>query len=192
MKQGRPGTTARDVMRTEVATLSADDTIQSALELFEESGISGAPVVANEQLVGMLTLADLARTEHRKDGRIQTNDEYELGEPTGEELADELDPAEVFFSKEDYSPEVLGPTLVGDWMSRGVISVPPEATLAEVCGVMVNEQIHRVCVLEHGRLVGLVTTFDVVRHVARGVAMTRDTPRRARAASRRSAKRLGR
>ena len=188
MKQRRPGATARDVMRTEIATLSTDDTIQTALELFEESGISGAPVVANERLVGMLTLADLARTEHRKDGRIQANGDYELGEPTGEELADELDPAEVFFSKEDYSPEVLGRTLVGDWMSRGVVSVPPEATLAEVCGVMVNEQIHRVCVLEQGRLVGLVTTFDIVRHVARAPAVAPHAPRRARAASRRSAK----
>ena len=83
----RPSSTARDVMRTEIATLSTDDTIQTALELFEESGISGAPVVAGEKLVGMLTLADLGRSERRENGCIRTTGEYEMSEPAGEELA---------------------------------------------------------------------------------------------------------
>ena len=171
----RPSSTARDVMRTEIATLSTDDTIQTALELFEESGISGAPVVAGEKLVGMLTLADLGRSERRENGCIRTTGEYEMSEPAGEELADEPDPDEVFFSKEDYSSAVLGPARVGDWMSVGVISVPPDASLAEVCRVMVENHVHRVCVLEEGRLVGLVTTFDVLREIARGAGGAKKT-----------------
>lgn len=162
------GVKAKDVMRSEVATLAADDSIESALALFEEARISGAPVVSNGRLVGMLTLADVSRPEHLRAGRIETEREYELSEPSGEELTDELDPDEVFYLKEDYSPEVLGRERVADWMTSGVVSVPAQATLQEVCRVMVERQIHRVCVAEGDKLVGLITSFDVVRHVAGG------------------------
>lgn len=161
------GLTAKDVMRREVATLSADDSIETALALFEESRISGAPVVANGRLVGMLTLADVSRPEHLREDRIETGREYELSEPTGEERTDELDPDEVFYLKEDYSPEVLGRQRVADWMTSGVVSVPATASLEEACRVMVERQIHRVCVAEGEKLVGLITSFDVVRQVAR-------------------------
>src|SRR5688572_1318792 len=139
------GLTAKDVMRVEVATLSADDSIQTALALFEESRISGAPVVANGRLVGMLTLADVSRPEHLHEDRIETGRDYELSEPSGEERTDELDPDEVFYLKEDYSLEVLGRERVSDWMTSGVVSVPASASLEDVCRVMVERQIHRVC-----------------------------------------------
>jgi CBS domain-containing protein len=166
--QQHSSTTAKDVMRREVATLSADDSIETALALFEESRIGGAPVLANGRLVGMLTLTDISRPEHLREGRIETGREYDLSEPSGEERTDELDPDEVFYLKEDYSPEVLGRERVADWMSSGVVSVPADASLEEVCRVMVERQIHRVCVAEGSKLVGLITSFDVVRHVARG------------------------
>jgi CBS domain-containing protein len=167
---------AKDLMRGEVATLSADDSIETALALFEESRISGAPVVESGRLVGMLTLADVSRTEHLRQGRIETEREYELAEVSGEELTDELDPDEVFYVKEDYSPGVIGRERVGDWMTRGVVSVPVDAPLEEVCRVMVEHQIHRVCVSEGEKLVGLITSFDVVRHVARGARATSARP----------------
>ncbi len=159
---------ARDLMHREVVTLSPADTIETALGLFEESGISGAPVVADERLLGVLTLADISRTEHLKGDRIETRREYELSEPVGEERTDELDPEEVLFAKEDYSPQVLGRELVGDWMTTGVVAVRPGASLEEVCKVMVNRQIHRVFVTEEKKLLGVISSFDVVRHVARG------------------------
>lgn len=41
---------ARQLMRTKVATLAPDDTLETAIALFEEPGISGAPVVAGDGL----------------------------------------------------------------------------------------------------------------------------------------------
>ena len=161
--------TARNLMRTDVQTLSPSDTIETALALFEESRISGAPVVADGRLVGVLTLSDVASPEHQRDGRLRTRGDYELSEPVGEELTDEVDPEEVVFRKEDYSPEVLGRELVGDWMSSGVVSVPPSAPLQRVCEVMAQKSIHRVFVTEGERLLGVISSLDVVRHVAGGV-----------------------
>jgi CBS domain-containing protein len=169
---------ARDLMRTKVETLSPEDTVETALARFEEIGIGGAPVMADGRLVGMLTLTDVARTEHLENGQPATRSEYAWGDP--EELED-ADPEEVFY-RDNYSPEVLGRALVGDWMSRGVVSVPPEASLQRVCQVMVREQIHRVCVTSGDRLVGLITSFDVVRHLA-GSGPGR-SPSRARRAAR--------
>lgn len=157
---------ARDVMQSDVATLSAADTIETALSLFEEARISGAPVLSNGRLVGMLSLADISRPEHLRDGRIETERDYVLSEPVGEERTDELDPEEAFYLKEDYSPALLGRELVGTWMSSGVVSVSPETPLTRVCEVMLDRQVHRVCVTRGEKLLGLISTFDVVRHVA--------------------------
>ena len=100
------GVTARDLMRTKVETPSAEDTVETALARFEEARI-GAPVVADGRLVGMLTLTDIARTEHLAEGKDETHGEYALSEPDGEELESNVDPGEVFYLKEDNSPERL-------------------------------------------------------------------------------------
>ncbi len=165
----------REVMRKEVATLSPDDAIETALESFEEAGISGAPVVdMGGRLVGVLTLADVARTEHLKDDRLSARrGGYEMGEPVGEEFSDELDPDEVFYVKEDYSSEALGRDLVGDWMTREVVSVGPDEDLAQACRAMADRKIHRVFVTDQEKLVGMITSFDVVRWVARDAASSR-------------------
>lgn len=164
MKTAQPR--ACDVMQADVATLSAADTIETALALFEEAHISGAPVVSNGRLVGMLSLADISRPEHLRGGRIETERDYVLSEPVGEEETDEVDPEAAFYLKEDYSPALLGRELVGTWMSSGVVSVSPETPLPQVCEVMLDRQVHRVCVTRGEKLLGLISTFDVVRHVA--------------------------
>jgi CBS domain-containing protein len=167
---------ARDLMRTDVAILAPGDTIESALALFEEARISGAPVVSDGRLVGVLTLADVSRTEHLSGDRMQTRRESDLAEPVGEERTDELDPEEVFYSKEDYSAELLGRDLVGDWMTSEAVTVAPDAPLERICRTMVENRIHRVFVAEEQKLVGLISSFDIVRLVAGG----RREPRPAR------------
>jgi CBS domain-containing protein len=162
-------TRAEDLMRTHLISLSPDDTIVAAIAQLEESRISGAPVVdENGKLAGVLSLSDIARTDHLAGDRVAAErGDFEMSEPSGEERTDEVDPNDVFFLKEDYSAELLGRELVGDWMTRDVISVSPEATLEEVCQVMVSEHIHRVFVTEAEKLVGVISSFDVVRKIAR-------------------------
>lgn len=157
---------ARDLMRTEVACLSPEDTIESALQSFEELRISGAPVVDGAgRMVGVLTLSDVARPEHTSGDRLETAPrEFDLAEES-EGAGDEL-PGEVFFAKEDYSVEVRGRELVSDWMAEEVLSVRPDAPLSEVCEAMVNQGIHRLFVTQGDKLVGVVSSFDVMRAVA--------------------------
>jgi CBS domain-containing protein len=61
----------------------------------------------------------------------------------------------------------LGPELrVADVMSQGAVSVPPDATLAEVARTMVDGKLHRVLVSDGEHLLGIVSALDVLRAVA--------------------------
>jgi CBS domain-containing protein len=161
---------ARDLMREDVITLAPDDTIDSALQTLEEAHIGGAPVVdSGGRLIGVLSLSDIARTEHVAGDRMQTQPgEFDLAEEVGEEEEEDPDPDAIFFAKQNYSPEVRGRERVCDWMAREVISVRPGASLVEVCEVLVSQGIHRVFVTEGRKLAGVVSSMDVARVVARG------------------------
>jgi CBS domain-containing protein len=165
----------RDAMRRNVTTLAPGDEIEGALARFEEARISGAPVVdASGKLVGVLTLTDVARPDRLRESRVSVQrGAFEMSEIAGDELTDELDPEEVFYSKEDYSADLLGGERVSEWMTGEVVSVSPDASLEAACKAMVSHQIHRVFVTEGERLVGVLTSFDVVRALAGGRAATR-------------------
>ena len=51
----------KDVMRSPVITVRADDPVEQAALLMEEHRISGLPVLENGNLVGILTITDLMR-----------------------------------------------------------------------------------------------------------------------------------
>ena len=68
--------------------------------------------------------------------------------------------------EESDEPNQLAADRVRDWMNPEVISISPDATLRQVCK-MAADKIHRVLVVEDGHSVGIVTSFDVVTHVAR-------------------------
>jgi CBS domain-containing protein len=159
---------ARDLMRTEVVTLSPDATIREAVETLQDDKLGGVPVLdGSEKVVGFLSLADIARIEHLQGDRVaESRGDRQLANPIGEALEEESVDDEEFGGRDDYSPEMLGHETVGQWMTRGVVSVPPSATLKEVCATMVRESVHRLVVLERGRLKGIISTMDVVRHLA--------------------------
>ena len=59
--------------------------------------------------------------------------------------------------------QLLGRTTVEQIYSPTVHSVGPQATLHEVVGLMLREHVHRLPVVQEGRLMGLVSTLDVLR-----------------------------
>ncbi len=51
--------------------------------------------------------------------------------------------------------------LVKDWMTRDVVTIPPDMTLPEAHRLMEDKKIRRLPVLNEGRLVGIVTRGDI-------------------------------
>ena len=52
---------------------------------------------------------------------------------------------------------------VGDVMSRNVVTVGPDADLNEVARTMLERKIGGLPVVEHGRLVGIITESDIFK-----------------------------
>lgn len=160
---------ARDLMQPEVVTLRPDAPLREALVTLEEAEISGAPVVdASGRPVGFLTTRDIARSEHLEGDRLaDVRRESDLVDLDG--VTDDAGAAEEaeLLELDGYSPTLLGSGSVQDWMSEEVTAVAPDDDLRGVCRAMADNGIHRVLVLERGRIVGIVTTMDVVRYLAR-------------------------
>ncbi len=158
-------TKARDVMRKNVQKLESGMPIDRAIALFEEAHISGAPVVdAQDRVVGVLTLADVANAELAAKSRLEgTSREYAVGGWRGDE--EDLSEDE-FVSMESLAIDAESGDTVAEWMTQEVVSVRSEASLRDVCRVMAENKIHRVLVVDEKKLHGIVTNSDVVRWIA--------------------------
>jgi CBS domain-containing protein len=171
-------TRVRDVMTPEVTTLDAASTLREAADLFAAEGISGAPVTQGDEVVGVLSVRDVldfaaslppspdeVPQETSDDEEIDYDDE---GTRFFVDLWDEA-PADVLARLEASEMggwDVLAEHDVSEIMTRRVISVSPEATIREVARELLSHRIHRIVVMEDDHLAGLVTTTDLVRHLA--------------------------
>jgi CBS domain-containing protein len=146
---------ARDVMQRDVLTIDAAATILDAYRLFVEEEISGAPVVDEDgRVLGVLSARDLLRviTEERDTALVQTSYFRDTEEFSGPDWAG---------GPEDFQDRLAGRT-VGDTMTPGAIVVALDAPIAEVARTLRRQRVHRILVVDDDRLVGLITSFDLV------------------------------
>ena len=64
-------------------------------------------------------------------------------------------------------------------MTRGVVTIPPSATLRKAASVMLGRSIGCLPVVDDGRLVGIVTTSDLLSALAKGDIHPGSSPERA-------------
>jgi CBS domain-containing protein len=175
--------TVRDLMTTDVATVDPDLTLREAVELFTQRHVSGAPVTAGGRLVGVLSASDVLAFEGATPGIPTERPEVELeewNEPT-EWVEGEEAPA-AFFNEQwgdvgadvlERFAEVSGPEwdrlaehTVSEAMTPSLCSVAPFVDIYTAAEYMVRAGIHRLIVLDNGRLVGVLSSMDIVRAVA--------------------------
>ena len=56
---------------------------------------------------------------------------------------------------------------VRDLMTPKIVGCAPGDALGKVARMMIAKRVHRVVVIERGKVAGLISATDVVRHVAR-------------------------
>jgi len=146
---------AKDVMTTEVVTVSPETTVQDLAKILSEKGISGAPVVdANQRLIGIVSEGDLLhRAETGTERRVQRRRSWWL-----ESVAAEQELAR------DYV-KAHGRT-VADIMTREVISAEETTDLADLAMLLETKRVKRVPVVSGGKLVGIVSRANLVRALA--------------------------
>jgi CBS domain-containing protein len=147
--------TAKDIMQSQVVTVSPDAPLHSTQRLFYEEGIHGAPVVDEQgRVVGMITSTDILRAATEAEEAAPSGPGYfrdDLDYPTG------LLP----LAPEEFQ-ERLQDVTVGDFMTEGVVHVEPSTPICELARTIRENKIHRLLVVENGTLRGIVSTFDLV------------------------------
>ncbi len=63
---------------------------------------------------------------------------------------------------------LLGKTTVATIMTTRPLGVSPETSVREAAQQMLYAEVHRLYVVEHDRVVGVISTTDIVRAVATG------------------------
>ena len=142
----------KDMMVKNFTAIPQDATIREAAEILQNGGFSGAPVVdGKNNLVGIISEKDLFQTLY----------------PTYDEF---------------YQEEALIPTMDSEAMQKWLkesgnkrikdiikkpISTTPETPLVKIGAIMLAQGIHRLPVLENGKLVGIITRRSLYRTIFR-------------------------
>jgi len=139
---------ARDIMQLQPITATPDMTIEDAVRLMVVCRISGLPVVdAAGAVVGVLSEGDLLR---RTELGTETRSSGWRAWLTGQGHA-----------AGDYVRSHA--RRVSEVMTTPVVSVAPQADLADVVAIMESRRVKRVPVVADGSLVGVLTRADLMR-----------------------------
>ncbi len=151
--------TVRSIMQADVLTVDPDTTIKALVRLLSDNGVSGVPVVDEQDvLVGVVSMTDVIRLAAEEGGgAYDASDDFFLPEWTSRK-GPSWDALPLNESFDDVR--------VGDIMTPVAFTVPPTATVTELADFLLRGHIHRAVVEEGGRLLGIVTTFDVLKVVA--------------------------
>ena len=146
---------ARDIMTTNVVSISPEMPTRKVAKLLMEKGISAVPVVdASGAPIGMVSEGDIVRREI--DRREPRRDWWLEMLAEGEDLATEF---------LDYIKGADRP--VREVMVVPVVTVGEDTPVQAVAETLLEHRIKRVPVLRNGRIVGIVSRADLVRALAR-------------------------
>lgn len=152
-----------DIMTADVYAFAQDTSLETAARVLTTRRISGAPVLdPSGRPLGVVTMADLVDPDRQATPKQGYPLFYRLVEETVEELGDHVS---------------VSTGQVADVMSPFVLSIESSASLVEAANRMVGEQVHRLLVMDGTRLVGIVTSTDLLR----GFVMLLRPPTAARA-----------
>ncbi|WP_105418521.1 CBS domain-containing protein [Neorhizobium sp. T25_27] len=135
---------AKDLMTTRVVHISPGASLRHAIRMMIDNDISGLPVIDDGgALCGMLTEGDILK---RHEFNFAPKAAPDAGDPA--------------FFRNYVKTHGLK---VEDCMSRKIVSVAPEASVAEIVALMRLHSVKRIPVLDNGMLVGIVSRRDVLK-----------------------------
>ena len=149
--------TVADIMDTDSPTVTPEDTVEHVLRVMNDSELTGIPVVtAGGRCVGIITEADL----------IMTGEDADLHLPHYFELFGGF----VFLESLGHFEERLRKAtaaLARDLMTEDPVTIEPHVSVQEAARRISRSKHNRLPVVEHGRLVGVVTRVDVLEALVR-------------------------
>lgn len=136
---------ARDVMRSQVVVVPADADLWEVCRLLTVNSITGAPVVdADGKVVGVVSQTDII-------AHLQRTGVW------GFQLVD-------FYSDPEAAAAATARAArARDLMTSRLIHADEKTPVSQLRRLMLENRIHRVLILDEGRLAGIVTTMDLLR-----------------------------
>jgi CBS domain-containing protein len=146
--------TAKDIMQKIVLSLSPEDSLAKARDLFISSHVTGAPVISNTgELVGVFSQTDFLRVLFSEDW--------------GNSDLDFLSSVASHSNKEKWEEiaQKLANKKIRDYLGENIFTASPNDTIAFLAATMRRHQVHRVLIVDDHKVVGIVTTFDILQLV---------------------------
>ncbi|TAL20757.1 CBS domain-containing protein [Patescibacteria group bacterium] len=141
----------RDVMEKNVIAVKKGATYEEVARILDKQGIKGAPVVdENNVVIGVVSEKDL----------------YKILYPFYSSFYDHPELYVDFENRESKIDEVRGKK-VEEFMSRNTVSVSPDSPVMRAGAMMIAKGVHRLPVIENGKLVGIVTRSKIYRTLLR-------------------------
>jgi predicted transcriptional regulator len=149
--------TAKDIMNRTVLSVGMEWSIDQLANYLIDNSISGAPVTSEDgKLLGVVSLTDIVRYKSIPATDIKSGDPHEYYIHCPER---KYSPADV----ESYQIEAESLVTVREIMTPMTFNVQEETPLQQVTDAMIRGSIHRVFVTSGKRLVGIITTMDILK-----------------------------
>jgi CBS domain-containing protein len=141
------GTRIDELMSTPVATVSPDTSLKDVATMLVERGISAVPVVSDDEVLGVVSEADIVAEERgpRRKGSL----------------------ARLLRNEDTGLAPRLGARTAGEAMSAPAVTIEWWQPAAAAATLMTARAVKRLPVLRNGKLIGIVSRSDLVRAYAR-------------------------
>jgi CBS domain-containing protein len=126
------------IMSTNLITVNLTNNLVDAERLFNENSIRHIPVVSGDDIIGILSLTDLLR--------VSFVDTYGSDES-------------------DVDTAVYNMLSIEQVMVKNLVSVSSTQTIKEIAEVLAKNEFHALPVVDDNRLVGIVTTTDLLNYL---------------------------
>lgn len=149
---------AEDIMTKNVTCANPDMKINELDKLFIDQRITGAPVVdENGNLVGVVSKSDIVNYDHKKGMHASSmNDYYESTGLVSQQMTDDFIETEI--------PSLVDAT-VKDLMITDVLTGNLDDTIQHLAKTMCEKRIHRMVIAKGKKVVGIVSTLDILKVV---------------------------
>ncbi len=146
--------TAKDIMTRKVVVVKENMRVNDLIELFLKNKISCAPVVdRKKKLVGIVTKTDIL-------SRFMNFDlDFTLKAGLKDILESHPDLSELKVSSKTESK-------VGQIMTPNPITASENTAIEKLAEVMIENGIHRLIIKKVGKIVGIVSTLDMLYYIA--------------------------
>jgi CBS domain-containing protein len=137
----------RDVMTQDVTTVAPDTDLRDVAALLVQERISGVPVVEGGRVVGVVSERDILFKEKPSEGRHRGV------------LGWLMDEGDLMLKVDAMTARQA--------MTSPALTIGPDRGVSDAAAVMLDENVSRLPVVDHGQLVGIITRHDLVRAFAR-------------------------